>query len=322
MRMRSMLRLFGWLFFAGVCSGCASNNGTPAPPALPTSATAWVVTAGASQSDEAVQALNYYPQAITVDAGEAVVWKFPTGEPHTVTLLGPRTSPPSPSDPTSAAPVGPTTYDGSTYVSSGFVLLGQTYGLIFSKPGTYTYQCLIHPGMHGTIIVQAANAPHPIDPATYAAQGAAQATSDLAAASAAVATFPYAAGGPHLVAGMAPGMAMGMPSPLTILRFLDGPALSDTSVTISAGQAVTWTNQSNNEPHTVTIAPAGAAFPVLAPFAPPSGGNVYDGTTLVNSGVLAPGQSFSLTFTKAGTYTYHCIFHDDTEHMIGTVVVV
>ena len=48
---------------------------------------------------------------------------------------------------------------------------------------------------------------------------------------------------------------------------------------------------------------------------------MYDGTTLVNSGVLGPTQSFSLKFTKAGTYTYHCIFHDDTENMIGTVVV-
>jgi plastocyanin len=114
---------------------------------------------------------------------------------------------------------------------------------------------------------------------------------------------------------------------LQALRFypqnisIDGPSLSDTAVTIAAGQTVTWTNESNNEPHTVTIAPVGATFPTLNPFGPASGGNIYDGTTLVNSGVLAPGQSFSLQFTKPGTYTYHCIFHDDTEHMIGTVIV-
>lgn len=94
-----------------------------------------------------------------------------------------------------------------------------------------------------------------------------------------------------------------------------------TSVTVAVGSTVTWTNLSNNEPHTVTFAPAGAPFPALNPFSPPSGGNTYDGTALVNSGVLQPGKSFSLTFTKAGTYTYHCIFHDDTENMIGTVIV-
>jgi plastocyanin len=59
----------------------------------------------------------------------------------------------------------------------------------------------------------------------------------------------------------------------------------------------------------------------LDPFSPPSGGNTYNGTTLVNSGVMNPGSSFALKFTTAGTYTVHCIFHDDTENMIGTVVV-
>ena len=59
----------------------------------------------------------------------------------------------------------------------------------------------------------------------------------------------------------------------------------------------------------------------MDPFSPPSGGTTYDGSALVNSGPLMPGQSFSLTFTKAGTYTYHCLFHDDTENMIGTITV-
>lgn len=59
----------------------------------------------------------------------------------------------------------------------------------------------------------------------------------------------------------------------------------------------------------------------MSPFSPASGPRSYDGTQPVNSGVLFPGQSFSLTFTKAGTYTYHCLFHDDTEHMVGTIVV-
>jgi plastocyanin len=219
-------------------------------------------------------------------------------------------------------PAGPTTYDGSAYVSSGFLLLGQNYRVTFTKPGTYTYHCLIHPGMTGQIAVQAAGSQHPADQAQYLAQADAQIKTDLTAAAASITSFPFVTGGPHLVAGMAPGLAIGQPSALTVIRFLDAPSLSDTSVTIAAGQSVTWTNESNNEPHTVTIAPVGAPFPTLNPFGPPSGGNTYDGTTLVNSGVLLPGQSFSLQFTRPGTYTYHCIFHDDTENMIGTVIVI
>jgi plastocyanin len=304
---------------AAVLSGCSNNVAGTGPVAIGNAQ--WAVTAGADASAQALQTLRFYPQDITINAGDAVQWSFPGGEPHTVTLLGPRTTLPAVSDPTNAVPAGPSIYDGSQYVSSGFVLLGKSFTLTFNKPGIYTYHCLIHPGMTGQISVQAPGSTHPVNQAMYMAQANTQMTTDLTAAAASVASFPFATGGPHLVAGMSPGMSMGQPSALTVLRFLDGPSLSDTSVTIAAGQTVTWTNESNNEPHTVTIAPAGAAFPNLNPFGPASGGNIYDGTTLVNSGVLLPGQSFSLQFTKPGTYTYHCIFHDDTENMIGTVVV-
>jgi plastocyanin len=106
-----------------------------------------------------------------------------------------------------------------------------------------------------------------------------------------------------------------------VLRFLDGSSITDTTTTVTAGTSVTWTNLSSNMPHTVTFGVAGQAFPQMDPFSPPSGPTSYDGTQAVNSGVLFPGQSFSLTFTKAGTYEYHCLFHDDTENMIGTIVV-
>jgi plastocyanin len=311
--------LAGVLVTAALLSGCSSNVAGTGPVGI--GQAQWTVTAGAAASAQALQALRFYPQTITVNAGDTVQWGFPGGEPHTVTLLGPRTVIPSPDDPTNAAPVGPSIFDGSKYVSSGFLLLGQNYRMTFTKPGSYTYHCLIHPGMTGQINVQASGSTHPTNQAMYMAQADAQIKTDLADAAASIASFPYATGGPHLVAGMAPGMAMGAPSALTVLRFLSGPSLSDTSVTIAAGQTVTWTNQSNNEPHTVTIAPVGATFPTLNPFGPATGGNIYDGTTLVNSGVLMPGQSFSLQFTKPGTYTYHCIFHDDTENMIGTVTV-
>ena len=58
----------------------------------------------------------------------------------------------------------------------------------------------------------------------------------------------------------------------------------------------------------------------------PSGGNTYDGTGFVNSGILLftvkPGSTaapmFHLTFTKAGTYEYDCLLHP---HMEGSITV-
>ena len=71
---------------------------------------------------------------------------------------------------------------------------------------------------------------------------------------------------------------------------------SPNTVTVSASgnNTVTWVNN-DNAPHTVTA---------------------DDGS--FNSGNIAPGGSFSFTFTTAGTYKYHCTYHP---WMTGTVVV-
>jgi plastocyanin len=72
--------------------------------------------------------------------------------------------------------------------------------------------------------------------------------------------------------------------------------------------------------HTVTFVSGGQVPPVVAPegniviqpaaTAYPSGGPNYDGTGFVNSGLLeGKGKTFSLTFTKAGTYDYICLLH-------------
>jgi plastocyanin len=65
----------------------------------------------------------------------------------------------------------------------------------------------------------------------------------------------------------------------------------------------------------------GASPPAGPPNQPAAGGPTYDGTALVNSGVIPPGGTFNLTFTKAGTFEYYCLFHDDDEGMMGTVIV-
>lgn len=300
----------------------ACGGGTQANPPQPQQPQTWQVQAGTSAQSEAYQGLQFYPGAITIDAGDTVTWAFPSGEPHTVTLLGPKASPPPPNDPSVPVPAGTSTYDGSTYTSSGFLLGGKSYSLRFTKAGTYKVYCLIHGGMEQTITVQPAGTAYPKTQSALTAQATSSEQSDLQVAANALPQFPYTTGGTHIAAGISYGLNTANPPPSSsVVRFLDGTALSDTTTTVAAGTTVTWTNLSSNLPHTVTLGIAGQPFPQMDPFSPPSGPSSYDGTQAVNSGVLFPGQSFSLTFTKAGTYSYHCLFHDDTENMIGTIVV-
>ncbi|HZO93190.1 MAG TPA: plastocyanin/azurin family copper-binding protein [Candidatus Baltobacteraceae bacterium] len=307
---------------AATAAACSSTSSTPPRPRAPAAQT-WKVTAGTSASNQAVQGLEFYPATLTIDAGDTVTWTFPTAEIHTVTFLGAgQATPPPPTDPSASAPAGGSTEDGSVYTSSGFVAGGATYSLTFPKPGTYKYWCNVHvPEMAGTIVVQPAGTAYPNTQAAYDAQAASMESSDISAGTASVSLFPYPIGGLHLAAGISGGTLTGPPVTSTVLRFLDANTLSDQPVNIPVGTTVTWTNLANNEPHDVVFPPAGATPPpTLSPFSPPSGGTTYDGTTLVNSGVMPPGASFSLTFMKAGTFTYYCLFHDD-DGMVSTITV-
>ena len=77
---------------------------------------------------------------------------------------------------------------------------------------------------------------------------------------------------------------------VTIANF----AFSPTSLTVKVGTKVSWTN---NDSVTHTVTADKGAF---------------------NSGPLTPGSTFSFTFTKAGTYSYHCNIHPS---MMATIVV-
>ncbi len=79
-------------------------------------------------------------------------------------------------------------------------------------------------------------------------------------------------------------------STATIQNFSFQPA----SLTVSVGTTVTWTNKDSTH-HTVTA---------------------DDGS--FDSKALATGATFSQTFTKAGTYAYHCAIHPS---MKATIVV-
>jgi plastocyanin len=75
---------------------------------------------------------------------------------------------------------------------------------------------------------------------------------------------------------------------------IKGFAFSPTSLTIKAGESVTWTNQ-DSAGHTV-VADNGE----------------------FKSGDVAQGATYTFKFDKAGTYPYHCGIHPT---MTGTIVV-
>jgi plastocyanin len=99
------------------------------------------------------------------------------------------------------------------------------------------------------------------------------------------------------------------------------------SINVAKGTTVTW-EIAGPEPHSVTFVPPGTDVPPSADkdpslFSPTPATAPYDGTTLVNSGVLPLGdattvQKFSMSFGKTGSYTYYCALHPN---MVGTVQV-
>lgn len=126
--------------------------------------------------------LNVMPEKITVKAGEKVTWTV--DGLHTITFNPPEDARPwlrfddtgklvvnkksfapaaspeiPPPDPASGGPpklpVDGGTWDGRGYRSSGAPFTGGqlVYSLAVSEPGTYTYVCLVHPDMQGTLEV-------------------------------------------------------------------------------------------------------------------------------------------------------------------------
>ncbi len=100
------------------------------------------------------------------------------------------------------------------------------------------------------------------------------------------------------------------------------------NLTIHANDQVEWTHLNPMEIHTVTFPEAGNEPPeFLLPnltvnpvAATPAGGSIHNGTGFYNSGILNPGDNYTLTFTKPGTYDYVCVVHDNM-NMVGEVVV-
>lgn len=137
----------------------------------PAASHAYVVSMGSAQ-DQMTNTLDQFnPRHLTIHAGDTVTWvgafhtvsfgpeeELEQIEQHYVVPVPRKHGPPLITlNPKVALPFGGHTYDGTGYVSSGFLEprggKPATYTLTFSKPGSYSYDCLIHPGMDGSITV-------------------------------------------------------------------------------------------------------------------------------------------------------------------------
>jgi amicyanin len=85
------------------------------------------------------------------------------------------------------------------------------------------------------------------------------------------------------------------PQPTAASVSISGFAFGPATLTVKKGATVTWTNR-DTAPHTVTS----------------------DSGSVLGSDTLKTGQSYSATFTEAGTFSYHCAFHP---MMKATIVV-
>jgi plastocyanin len=143
------------------------------------------VKAGISQEGESAGVIQFAPKDLTVAAGTPVTWNLAfhtvsfnapedarpdivqasngtwsfNGKTFTPVGYTPPAPPPPPSGP-SDQPPAPLNIDGGTWNGTGFFNSGSInaqgdvfFKLTFAKPGTYKYECLIHPDMEGTIKV-------------------------------------------------------------------------------------------------------------------------------------------------------------------------
>lgn len=324
---------------------CALAVGfTPLPGRAQPSPMTWKVSIGADSPDHAIQGQDFYPRTITVNVGDSITFTKGAILEHTVTFLSgtkpPELELPQPDkrvlfNPEVAFPQGGKTYDGTGIANSGVLDgLGKSYTLTFTKPGRYAFICLLHPGMQGTVVVQPAGSKLPMTQADYDKAAAAQWAESLNAGKALKASWKVASAASATGTVYTTGPLSNPQAHVSLFRFTPGP------MTVKAGSTVRWVMKDMFEIHTVTFQGTGDVPGFLAPepqkqgppkiffnvkAVAPFGGSRHTGNTFYNSGVLMPVNppgptTYSLTFSKPGTYTYWCVVHVP-EGMNGTVIV-
>lgn len=125
-RHRPLRAVPGVLAVLAFTAACASDTSPADPSSSETAATAVEVRIVPERGGVGV----FDPLDVSVAAGGTVTWSNESGFPHNVVF----------------AP-------DSGVTSSKIFPSGETYTASFDTPGLYPYDCIIHPGMSGTVTV-------------------------------------------------------------------------------------------------------------------------------------------------------------------------
>jgi plastocyanin len=287
-----------------------------------------------------VAVLEFMPSELKVAVGTPVTWTWKGAiEPHSVTFVPEGTEPPNETSfgdyLTRTDPSGP--YDGTTLANSGLEPLlpgadAPDFTMTFGAPGSYTYYCIIHPKMIGTVDV--------VDSGTGAqtaaevrAAGKAQQRRWLAEGRAAKAKLEHARPKKSTSGGVTTWqLEMGVTT-----KHADVLAFAPTLAKVRAGDAVEFVNRSR-APHTATFSNGQEVItnpvaPETTTAIPGPSPQALNSTDLFNTGQLpgayspAPGEPvpplsarrFTFTVPDRGRYEYYCILHI-ASGMAGAVV--
>jgi plastocyanin len=286
-----------------------------------------------------IEILAFGPQELQVHRGDTVMWHFNgfhdvrfDSAPAELIIAPEVDGQPLPQF--NPAIAFPSIENGAVYqggvVGSGVALdpaAPLTFSLVIDlEPGTYAYVCDIHPGMLGSLTVVDDDVAIPT-PSEAAAEGAAEL--DAMSAAASQAGLEMAMGVQMVPEGDELAITAGSAGPgrATIQQFFSPVGV------IHAGQSVTWTVPAESQdPHTVTafgfegedfeLMPQEGGPPIIAmgPGLIPSidSGSEVGADDIFHSGLLFPGQTYTLTFAEEGVYPYVCHLHAG---MQGVIVV-
>jgi plastocyanin len=279
-----------------------SAHGTPKPRT-------WQAVVGAETKNHAIQGFKFLPGTLYINVGDTVVWTTKEAELQTVTFLAAKTTLPpfNPNDPLQATPQGSSVYDGVSYYNSGILSnfpfsppLPISYTLTFNTVGDFTYYSL-STAMIGIIHVRPAGAIYPFSQQDYNRQIDKGTRTLLNDGQRLVEKAEKQSSNHNVTLGIGDSL-------VGVLRFFPQ------RIVIHVGDTVKFTNHDPIEPHTVSFGT------ISDPFTPVGNPGAFDGSTALNSGVVAFSTTYKVKFIKAGTYPFFCDFHDFLG-MVATIVV-
>jgi plastocyanin len=262
---------------ANAADGTAPAAVTPVPSATPVPAAATgaaaggttsgatgsgtntvsAASAGAASGSISIADTGFTPASFRVAVGGTVTFTNNGKAMHTVTAT-----------------------DGS--FDSDMIKAGGSWAHTFTTAGSFSYNCILHPAMKGTIEVGSGG--------SGGGSGSVGSANGAGQASAASGQIESASG------SSATGTASSTESTIKDVNIdVSDNKFSPSPATVAVGATVTW-KLVGAAAHTVTA--SDQSF---------------------NSGLLKPGETFQQTFTTLGSFTYSCLVHPG---MTGTIEVV